>query len=116
MYPAGRDSTMETPPSSSYPFHGFADLSLYPGSPASPPSPQSVASSTVLDGTELGLGNQEIVGDYGQLAPELALSNVFLSGLQAYSGPSSYMAAMAAAMGEDFDLSILNDINPAQPQ
>lgn len=116
MYPAGRDSSMETPPSSSYPFHGFPDMSLYPGSPASPPSPQSVASSTVLDGTELGLGNQEIVGDYGQLAPELALSNVFLSGLQT-GGPSSYMAAMAAAMGEDFaDLSIFNDINPAQPQ
>lgn len=91
-------------------------MSLYPGSPASPPSPQSVASSTVLDGTELGLGNQEIVGDYGQLAPELALSNVFLSGLQT-GGPSSYMAAMAAAMGEDFaDLSIFNDINPVQPQ
>ena len=50
------------------------------------------------------------------MAPELALSNVFLSGLQT-GGPSSYMAAMAAAMGEDFaDLSIFNDINPAQPQ
>lgn len=117
MHPSGRDATMETLSSSSFQVHGFPDMSLYPGSPASPPSPQSVASSTILDGTELGLANQEIVGDYGQLAPELALSNVFLSGLQTYTGPTSYMAAMAAAMGEDFaDLSIFNDINPAQQQ
>lgn len=90
---------------------------LYPGSPASPASPQSVASSTFLDGTELGLANQEIVGDYGQMASELALSNVFLSGLQVQGGPASYMAAMAAAMGDDFaDLLLSNDVNPAQPQ
>lgn len=88
---------------------------LYPGSPASPASPQSVASSSFLDGTELGLANQEIVGDYGQMASELALSNVFLSGLQ--DGPASYMAAMAAAMGEEFaDLLLSSDVNPAQPQ
>lgn len=96
---------------------------LYPaGSPASPASPQSVASSTFLDGTELGLANQEIVGDYGQMASELALSHVFLSGLQGgpvggqLGGPASYMAAMAAAMGDDFADLLLNDANPAQPQ
>ena len=96
---------------------------LYPaGSPASPASPQSVASSTFLDGTELGLANQEIVGDYGQMASELALSQVFLSGLQGgpvvgqLGGPASYMAAMAAAMGDDFADLLLNETNPTQPQ
>ncbi|KAL9967332.1 hypothetical protein ACROYT_G025534 [Oculina patagonica] len=117
MHQGGKDATMETLSSSSFPITGFPDMSygLYPGSPASPASPQSVASSSFLDGTELGLANQEIVGDYGQMASELALSNVFLSGLQ--GGPASYMAAMAAAMGDDFtDLLLSNDVNPAQPQ
>lgn len=94
---------------------------LYPGSPASPASPQSVASS-VLD-TDLGLGNQEIVGDYGQLASELALSDVFLSGLhQGVTGMSpgsvSYLSAMAAAMGDESFTNFLlsEDVNAAQPQ
>jgi len=89
------------------------------GSPASPSSPQSVASSTFLDGTELGLANQEIVGEYGQMASELALSQVFLSGLQGgpVGGPASYMAAMAAAMGDsEFADLLMNETNPAQPQ
>ena len=96
---------------------------LYPGgSPASPASPQSVSSSIILDGTELGLANQELVGDYGQMASEFALSQVFLSGLQSgpvvgqVGGPASYMAAMAAAMGDDFADLLLNETNPAQPQ
>lgn len=94
---------------------------LYPNSPASPGSPQSVASSTFLE-TELGLASQEIVGgEYGQLASELALSHVFLSGLQGVpqTGPASYMAAMTAAMGDEFaDLSLLlaNDVSLVQPQ
>ena len=93
---------------------------MYPGSPASPASPQSVA-STVLD-TELGLANQEIVGDYGQLASELALSNVFLSGLHQGVSPGSvsYLSAMAAAMGDesfaDFADLLSDDVNAAQPQ
>ena len=104
------------------PISGFPDMSygggLYPGSPASPASPQSVA-STVLD-TDLGLANQEIVGDFGQLASELALSNVFLSGLHQgiNPGPASYLSAMAAAMGDDCfaDLLLSDDVNAAQPQ
>lgn len=93
------------------------------GSPASPSSPQSVTSSTFLDGTELGLANQEIVGEYGQMASELALSQVFLSGLQGgpvggqLAGPASYMAAMVAAMGDpDFVDLLANDTNHTQPQ
>lgn len=91
---------------------------VYPGSPASPASPQSVASA-VLD-TDLGLANQEIVGDFGQLASELALSHVFLSGLHQgiNPGPASYLSAMAAAMGDDCfaDLLLSDDVNAAQPQ
>lgn len=91
---------------------------LYPGSPASPASPQSVA-STVLDANELSLANQEIVGDYGQLASELALSNVFLSGLHQGVSPGSvsYLSAMAAAMGDECfaDLLLSDDVNAAQP-
>ena len=70
------------------------------------------------------------MGDYGQMASELALSQVFLSGLQGgpvggqvggqlggqLTGPASYMAAMAAAMGDDFADLLLNETNPAQPQ
>ena len=95
-------------------------LGLYPGSPASPASPQSVA-STVVD-AELGLANQEIVGDFSQLASEIALSNVFLSGLhQGVDGVSpgsvSYLSAMASAMGDDPSLDFLlsDDLNVAQP-
>lgn len=129
MYQAGKDGSMETLSSNSFPLSGFPDLpyGLYPGgSPASPSSPQSVTSSTFLDGTELGLANQEIVGEYGQMASELALSQVFLSGLQGgpvggqlggqLTGPASYMVAMAAAMGDDFADLLLNETNPAQPQ
>lgn len=60
------------------------------------------------------------------MASELALSQVFLSGLQGgpvggqlggqLTGPASYMAAMAAAMGDDFADLLLNETNPAQPQ
>ena len=60
------------------------------------------------------------------MASELALSQVFLSGLQGgpvggqlggqLAGPASYMAAMAAAMGDDFADLLLNEANPAQPQ
>lgn len=66
------------------------------------------------------------MGDYGQMASELALSQVFLSGLQGgpvggqlggqLTGPASYMVAMAAAMGDDFADLLLNETNPAQPQ
>lgn len=120
MYQGSQDPTMETLSSSSFPLSGFPDLSsgLYPGSPASPASPQSVA-STVLD-TELGLANQEIVGDFGQLASELALSNVFLSGLHQGASPGSvsYLTAMAAAMSEEgfADFLLPDDMNAAQPQ
>lgn len=125
MYQGGKDGAMETLSPNSFPLSGFPDMpyGLYPGgSPASPASPQSVSSSIILDGTELGLANQEIVGDYGQMASELALSQVFLSGLQGgpvvgqVGGPASYMAAMAAAMGDDFADLLLNETNPAQPQ
>lgn len=100
-------------------------LGLYPGSPASPASPQSVVSS-VLE-TELGLGNQEIVGDFGHLAPDLALSNVFLSGLNQGAegvspGPASYLSAMAAAMGDAIgddasfaEFLLSEDLNATQP-
>ncbi|CAH3015821.1 unnamed protein product [Porites evermanni] len=122
MHQGSQDGSMETPSTSSFPVTGFPDISygggLYPGSPASPASPQSVA-STVLD-TDLGLANQEIVGDFGQLASELALSNVFLSGLHQgiNPGPASYLSAMAAAMGDDCfaDLLLSDDVNAAQPQ
>ena len=60
------------------------------------------------------------------MASELALSQVFLSGLQGgpvggqlggqLTGPASYMVAMAAAMGDDFADLLLNETNPAQPQ
>ena len=70
--------------------------------------------------TELGLANQEIVGDFGQLASELALSNVFLSGLHQGASPGSvsYLTAMAAAMSEEgFDDFLMpDDMNAAQPQ
>lgn len=123
MHHGSQDPTMETLSSSSFQLSGFPDtsLGLYPGSPASPASPQSVA-STVLD-TELGLANQEIVGDFSQLASEIALSNVFLSGLhQGAEGVSpgsvSYLSAMAAALGDDpsfADFLLSDDLNAAQP-
>lgn len=123
MHPGSQDSTMETLSSSSFPISGFSDMSLglYPGSPASPASPQSVVSS-VLE-TELGLGNQEIVGDFGHLAPDLALSSVFLSGLNQGAdgvspGPASYLSAMAAAMGDDpsfAEFLLSDDLNTTQP-
>lgn len=99
-----------------YLFYGFLDMLLYLGFFVFLFLFQFVVSFIVLDGIEFGLGNQEIVGDYGQLVFELVLSNVFLSGFQ-IGGFFSYMVVMVVVMGEDFvDFLIFNDINFVQLQ